>query len=463
MPTIARCPFRLRCALGLCTGLWLSAAFAGAATATPERASVATNAIPASIERLHGDLWARFIYPPGLLLDYCGLDGKVDLPESADFEQAKPNALAWWSPKENGPFFTGLYLDGAIRRWALTRAERDRDEARQLAAGLMRCASVGSVPGFIARGVGSDGRSHYALGSDDQTGPWFYGLWRYVRAGLCGDEERVAIVAKLREVAVALEANRWLLPADLVGQMRRGEVRGGLAAFEYRTASRLLFISRTLHELTRDPHWLDLYRAQLGEKSKTGKTRLQVVAEGMPGEVAEFPDRGRNQLWIFVVSQAAVRELAELESDPATKAAYGTSLRVTAAAALKTISDTVPAGLGATPYATDWRRLHERWAPQTTADEAVTVARRQLELWKNRGRDLETTGLREPFCAAWLVALDPQRDAAADEGLATFRRQIEKVPWTAMHSSSGFFAEAAWYVARPNARSSSGTGTEGRN
>lgn len=406
-------------------------------------------AISASVERLHEDIWKRFIYPPGLLFDYNGLDGKVDLPKPADFERGMPNALAWWCPQENGPFFTGLYLDGIIRRWEMTRAESDRVKARQLVEGLIRCASVSNVPGFIARGVGEDGKSHYSLGSDDQTGPWFYGLWRYVRSEISSAEEKASVTAKMLEVAKALEATRWLLPTDAVGNMTPGQSRGNLADMEYRCASRLLFISHAMHTLTQDAHWLELNRKQLSEKSKAGHTRLHYVKEGMPGEVAEFPNRGKSQLWIFVVSQACVRELIDLETDPEIKAAYQHSLRVTAESAVEKIVDISLEGLGTTiPYSIDWRRLEERWSDQKTVAEAVEVALYQIKIWNNKGRELETVALREPFCAAWLVLLNPELNDAAEKGIQRFLSQMEKGPWTSMHSSSGFFGEAAWYLAQ---------------
>ena len=42
--------------------------------------------------------------------------------------------------------------------------------------GLLLLADLGGVRGFIARGAATDGRATYALGSNDQTMPWFYGL-----------------------------------------------------------------------------------------------------------------------------------------------------------------------------------------------------------------------------------------------------------------------------------------------
>ena len=51
----------------------------------------------------------------------------------------------------------------------------DQAEARRLSQGLLKCASVSDVPGFVARGIGPDGRRHYPLSSDDQIHPWLLG------------------------------------------------------------------------------------------------------------------------------------------------------------------------------------------------------------------------------------------------------------------------------------------------
>ena len=85
--------------------------------------------------------------------------------------------------------FTDLYLPAACERARRTGDAVDKDNVRRLMRGLIKCASVSDVPGFIARGIGTDGRCHYPLGSDDQTHPWFLGLHAYFTSGLALDEE----------------------------------------------------------------------------------------------------------------------------------------------------------------------------------------------------------------------------------------------------------------------------------
>ena len=61
--------------------------------------------------------------------------------------------------------FTGLYLPAACER-ARRSGDRatDKAHARRWRRGLLKCASVSDVPGFIARGMGTDGQCHYPLG-----------------------------------------------------------------------------------------------------------------------------------------------------------------------------------------------------------------------------------------------------------------------------------------------------------
>ncbi|MBT3292348.1 MAG: hypothetical protein HN380_33830, partial [Victivallales bacterium] len=160
----------------------------------PDRAPAQTP--PAlAVEAAHAALWDRFISEGGLMYDYIG-----EIPTPEDCREGRPNAIGWWSPIENGPMFTGLYLPAICGRARRSGSAVDRAEAGRLARGLLLAASVSDVPGFIARGVGTDGKCHYPLGSTDQTLPWFYGLHAYAVSGLPDETERKRVVAKMRDV-----------------------------------------------------------------------------------------------------------------------------------------------------------------------------------------------------------------------------------------------------------------------
>ena len=227
----------------------------------PERARAEPRpSVADAVEQAHRKLWAERIDALGLIHDHVG-----ELPTPEDCEQGRPNAIGWWSPMEDAPMFTGLYLPAVCERARRSRSERDRTCARRLAQGLLKCASVSDVPGFIARGVGSDGRCHYPCSSDDQTHPWFYGLDAYLRSGIPRGAERRQVVAKMAEVAGALEANAWRVPCD--GAFK-GQFRGAFTGALLRDAARYLFMLRVMYDATRDRVWLDRYRAARGGEAR---------------------------------------------------------------------------------------------------------------------------------------------------------------------------------------------------
>src|SRR5277367_2909754 len=99
------------------------AGIAGAAgSASGERWTSAPEAAPAelipsdrtllqAVEQAHTVLWSKFITRDGIILDFEG-----DLPTPEECRLGKPNALGWWTPIENGPMLTGLYLPAACER-----------------------------------------------------------------------------------------------------------------------------------------------------------------------------------------------------------------------------------------------------------------------------------------------------------------------------------------------------------
>jgi hypothetical protein len=86
--------------------------------------------------------------------------------------------------------------------------------------GLLFLNSISDVPGFVGRGVSTDGKSHYAMGSNDQTLAWFLGLWRYLDSGLASGDERQRIVAHLPGARLACPTRRERRAAAACGRER---------------------------------------------------------------------------------------------------------------------------------------------------------------------------------------------------------------------------------------------------
>lgn len=296
----------LRSICGLISCLGISAAAAEPASTS----AVTAKKFPSfhastdrAVQQAHEKLWNGHIDRHGIIFDFIG-----EIPTAEDCALGRPNAIGWRSPLANGAMFTGLYLPAACERSRRSGAAADRDAARRLAQGLLKCASVSSVRGFVARGTAIDGTSHYAMGSDDQTHPWFYGLHAYLRSDIPSAEERSQIAAKMVEVADALEALGWKCPCDgaFTGQFR-GHFKGHL----FRDAVRYLHMLRIMADVTSDPRWLDRYRQACAERpAKSDLTRAQICAVGYSHDREAIKGIDEHSLWIYIGCQAALASLA---------------------------------------------------------------------------------------------------------------------------------------------------------
>ncbi len=417
-------------------------ATAAAAGLAPRRALAAADPA-ARAEVLHAEIWRRFIDPHGVLLDYAAPDGTVPIPTPEECRLGKPNALGWWSPIENGGFFNGLYMEAAVHRWRASKADADAAKIRRLAAGLMRLASVSDVKGFVARGFATDGRSHYAMGSDDQTLPWFLGLWRYLETGLASADERRAVVAKLVETADEIRGRGWQMPAE-----PPFGVRGGFAGFLYYQAPRLLFVAKMMHAVTGDAAWDAVYRTALHERGGQGnRSRLELCERGM---VYDHGGPAHRHSWTTSNCAAVHRALWEMETDADVRAAYARGLERSAVVAMESLplaQELDPAALP--PFDADWRKLNELWEPQPTIAKATEVAEAQSKLLGRLSprRGQEHRFVREPSAAAWIVTLAP--DAAALRARApAVERVLAHLPYERLIYSQFFPLECAWHRLR---------------
>ena len=389
-----------------------------------------------AIEQAHAQLGSRFMDPHGVLLDYVG-----ETPSPEDCRLGRPNVIGWWSPIENGPMFTGLYLAAASERARRSGRDADKSRARQLAQGLLLCASVSDVASFIARGVGTDGRCHYPLGSDDQTHPWFYGLHAYLRSGLPTPEEASAIRAKVASVANGLHASGWKCPCD--GAFT-GDFRGGFTGHLFRDAVRYLYLLRATHEITGDPKWMERYQGALQEKPfKSEHTRLQICAGGYGQDREAIQRLDQNQLWIYVGSQGSLARLIAMESVSENQRYFRTGLALNAQNAAAAISGFRSFDNSDTKYFgnADWRKSYPDWFPQPTQAEAARLALMGDKAAQGERRGYERAFVRNPLAACAIAALGCD---------GAFREPIEEAirhyDYSKLYTAEFFFAECAFYA-----------------
>jgi len=390
-----------------------------------------------AIESAHREIWKRFIDRHGIMVDFTALDGTVALPSPDECRQGKPNALGWFQPIENGGMFTGIYIDAAIQRAIRTRDPADEKLARRLLDGLLLLNSVSEIKGFVARGVSSDGRSHFPMGSNDQTLPWFYGLWRFWRAPFATPDERDRIATRLRETADVIAANGWKMPAE-----QPFGTRGGFGGIGFDSTPRRLFVMKLMHEVTGEPRWQAMYRQDLETRDKTGnRPNLDICERGM---VFHY-DKTHN--WTSCTAVAALRGLWELEEDPLIRAAFGRGLVASgqlAAECLPSAEHFDPAVGKA--FENDWRKsMMPLWKPQSTEKEAEALAIAQLQAFMKVSprRHAETAWIREPTAAAWIITLCPEKDLIQAHAPA-IQAMAARYDYTQLHYCTFFWVEAAW-------------------
>ncbi len=383
-----------------------------------------------AVEQAHTVLWSKFITRDGIILDFQG-----DLPTPEDCRLGKPNALGWWTPIENGPMLTGLYLPAVCERARRTHSPQDRAHARLLSQGLMKCASASDVPGFIARGFGKDGRCHYPLGSDDQTHPWFYGLRAYLRSGIPMAPEKDRIVSKMHFVGEALERTGWRCPCDgsFVGQYR-----GSFSGAGFRDAARYLYMVRLMFELTQDEVWLRRYHERCFERPEgSTKTRLEICEAG-----ADFDPKAAS-LWIYVGSQAALAALAEWEQNDSVRQRFRAGLESGKERVAPFCKECVAFDNNDRRRFgnADWRAGYPTWYVQKTPEDAVRLSQTGDTKKLGERKKYEIKWMRNPLAAAAIIALSG--GGSINEEVAN---AIKHYDYARLYVSQFLFAECAYYA-----------------
>lgn len=383
-------------------------------------------------------MWRRFVDRYGVIVDFTDLDGTVNLPTPEECRDGKPNALGWYQPIENGAMFNGLYMDAAVNRWRRTKSDADAAKARRLMEGLLLLNSISDVPGFVGRGVSTDGKSHYPMGSNDQTLPWFFGLWRYWQEGPATAAEKQRIRQHLVTTAEAIVKLGWKMPAE-----PPYGTRGSFEGFHFDEVARKLFTLKLLHTVTGEAKWDTQYQEELARRGGEQKlTKREVCAAGMKFWYAKTHN------WTSCTAVGALRGLWELETDAAIKADYARGL----VASARLAAESLPLALQFNPndgttFSQDWRRaMMPLWKPQANEHEAVDLANRQqrefLKISPRRGK--ETAFIREPTSAAWIVTLCP--DAALVKSHApAIEAAIAHFDYTKLYYSTFFWVEGAWW------------------
>lgn len=104
-----------------------------------------------SSKHIQNELKKRFLSPQGFLYDYADGNGEVELPTPDESLANFPNVFGWWTPIENGAFFTGDYLLGLLRNTREGATEERIQWCRTLLHGLFRLQDAAETEGCILR------------------------------------------------------------------------------------------------------------------------------------------------------------------------------------------------------------------------------------------------------------------------------------------------------------------------
>ncbi len=323
-----------------------------------------------------------------------------------------------------------------VHRWEQTRDPPDAARARRLVAGLLLMNSVSDTPGFIARGVSTDGRSHFAMGSDDQTFPLFLGLWRFHQSDLATDKERKLIRQRFSTTTRALLKNIWRIPAEAPFG-----TRGSYLGYEFDDTARKLFILHAMLAVTGDPEWKERYLKALDEHGgKENLSRLKIAEHGM-----HYWYAARHN-WTCASSVAGLRSLWEMEDDPDVKSVFARGFAASAKLAARSLNLAMKYDSAVTArFNSDWRSVMlPHWRKQVTQQDAMQVAIRQLSAFRKASpqRDREADFIREPAAATWIVTLCPDSGTGRPH-VPAIERVIARFDYSQLYYSTFFWLEGA--------------------
>lgn len=399
----------------------------------------------------------RFIHKStGLPLNYTGLDGTVILPSEEEVEQGKPSMLSWNCPIEDGAYYGGLYLS-ALVNLALYSDIPVKTAAKRVANGLISLSET-ETDGFVARNYIGDKKVHYAIGSNDQTFPWFYGLWMYYRSNIPTNEEKANIKERLSSVALALEKLDWKIPSDPLSVGFRGDYKTKTV----NDVAKLLFIHRAMYELTSNDEWLDKYHKYLNSyPDKSDEKRIDILRRGAAveeydhgsvfycikdGEAAEevFGQPVSLMTYPFFTKamvDIALRALIDMETDDDIKEAYNEGLLKDAEASLSHIERYKGFDISNAPrFSLDWRAMNVMWKPHNTANEAHEIAWSQMSVWFRECPRFpyENAFVREPLYAGFVSVLGRAEVSSSDK--EKIIDMLNHYPWEKLNTSTFYVA-----------------------
>ena len=396
-------------------------------------------------QMLHQIVKERFIREPyGHLLDYAPKVGSNIYPTSEMCENNFPNPLGWWTPSENGAFFTGLYLACLTEKYSVTKSDEIKEEILHLLSGLFILQDVGDTDGFIARGVSDDGKSCYRCSSEDQICPWLLGLWKAYNCDAVDQNLKSQIKERISKLSEGILSRNFCIPT-----LWEEHVWGGFLGGDYRSCAKLLGLLRITYEVTKDQKWLGFYEKYANETVSGPFTRLDVCYNGCGADMVK--DIGLIQFWIHACSQLFIKELCVLDDER--QELFRHSLNATSCVGVKFLDEyKTYLSICGKAFDYDWTKLRPLYKPCKNPSDGRVIALEQNKVWMRdivpeRHNEHNILGNMLFACLICSVADDKKTREYAKKKI---NEALECVDFSALNLSYAFVAESVLYYLETN-------------
>ena len=391
-----------------------------------------------NVQYYHELVWKRFVRMPyGHVLDYANQEGRVYLPTAEECEKAVPNPLGWWTPIENGAFFTGLYVYALMEKYEKNKDEKTAREIDVLIKGMFLLQDVGSVEGFIARGVADDGKAHYPFSSEDQFTPFVIALYSYYKSDLCKDKSEIK--TRLLRALLAVKDKGWNIPCDVEGLhfCSWGDNSS------WRGVCKMLFCARVICELTGKKEDLEYYKhIALSKPKNCIFSRLEIASHGYSHDLVAF--LGVKQNWICACAHLGLGELVNMDEE--NSAYYKQGLKNNGITALAIIDDIQKYDNSKDGFDINWRRINHLWEDyQKDVSKGLSIAYRESTFWHGEivpHRKMEHGVLGNALFSA-LIAITCGDEAISRCATEKLLKNCSHVDWENLHQSYAFVVECA--------------------
>ena len=220
-------------------------------------------------ERLWAALWKIYYLPEtGLLYDYRtsrDFEHRFDhLPSVREIAECKPNPCGWSTGMEDSMINAGVMMDALTEACLLTSDPELVRRAADLFKGMVNCAEISGIKGFLARSISPrDGRSIYPESSRDQYTNFVHGIWKFYHSSLSDEVQKAKIREIMENICTLMEEvitpeNDYTIPR--IDGVKINSTVCKMWNVEPHEAARLPMIYAAGWDMTGNSRWFELYR-----------------------------------------------------------------------------------------------------------------------------------------------------------------------------------------------------------